>query len=323
VVGGEKVAVLVPKKPSSWTRALHNALEVTFSADVYHLGPAQPLPNLSAYSLVISRLKFRHLAAYERLDWGDCTGMKVHWDEDGFWDALWTDPIHHGLWSKNFPRLGFDLLVVTGARARDYFLQRGIPTEIVHKGFDPGTFHAADVPRKNVIAMYGEHYTSRLLAARGLERAHIPVEHFKVPFTQLAPVLNTYLSSLICTLDVQIRGGTLGRRLSQRVPSLVRGTLPGPEPMLKLFEAAAVGCAPYTDYSPDLEGLGFIDGVTAIIFRDIPELVVKAQHYRDRPEEVRDIGARAAELVANKHTWQHRADALKEILGGISGSSHA
>jgi hypothetical protein len=309
-----RVALLVPEKPSSWTPPLHDVLQRSYGADRYSLGPSDPFPDLCGYDIVLSRLKFRHLASRLTIDWGGCTGLKVHWDEDGFWDGLWTESPYRGLWSDNISRLGFDLLVVTGVRAQEYFRQRGIATEVVHKGYDPVAFVDRDVPRRDAIAMFGQDYRSRTLAKRALVRSGVVVEHVKAPFPRLSSTLNTYLSALICTLDVDIRGGAVGRHFARRVPSLVRGTLPGPEPMLKLFEVAASGCAPYTDFSPDLEELGFIDGVTAIVYQDIPELVEKAGHYQRRPAELRQIGVRASALVAENHTWQHRVDTLLDIL---------
>jgi len=307
-------ALLVPDPPSSWTPPIHAALEQALEAEVVRVAPGVAMPGLGTYRRIVSRLKFRHLAALPEMGWAGSEDLKVHWDEDGFWDGLWTTSPYRGMWSEHIPRLGFNLLVVTGQRSLEHFQERGIPTALLHKGYDPAAFADAAGQRMDVIAMYGQDYPSRVAARSALVRAGIPVTRVKAPFSRLASTLNGYLSVLICTLDVTVRGGRLGRRFVDRVPGLVSGARPGPEPMLKLFEAAACGCAPFTDFSPDLSDLGFVDGETAIIYRDIDELVEKAQHYRKQPDELRMIGARAARLVAEHHTWSHRAEGLARIL---------
>lgn len=311
-----RTALLVPSRPSSWTPPIHEAIRDEFSADIIALAPDDRLPDLREYDLVISRLKFRHLAAMasDRLDWGDSPAFKVHWEEDGFWDGLWSDPSYQGLWTRHLPRLGFDLLVVTGLRTRDYFEDRGIVTRVVHKGFPGGRFRDHEGRREPSLAMYGQDYLARSAARRRLTRGGLPVHRLKAPFDRLPDELRQHLAALVCTLDATVVGGRRLRRIAEIAPSLMVRTAPGPEPMLKLFESAASGCATFTDATPDLEHLGFIDGSTAVVFEDIDDLVAKAEHYFQYPDLLRSIGRAGAELCAQRHTWINRARELRGVI---------
>ena len=314
-----RTALLIPTKVSAWTPPLHASIRTEFAADVHAVPADGLLPDLSSYDLVISRLKFRHLAAMGPIDWGACSAFKVHWDEDGFWDGLWSDPRHRALWSENLPLLGFDLLVVTGERTKDYFEQRGFRTALVHKGFPLGVFSDGDGPRDPSIATYGQDYLSRVLARRRLERARIPIRSIKVPFDGLAAELRGSLAALSCTLDARIVGGRRLEGLARRFPTAFIRTSPGPEPMLKFFESAASGCATFTDSSPDLEDLGFVDGENAIIFADIDDLIDKARTYFEQPHLLRRIGTLGAELCRVRHSWDTRAQELRDRLRPFVG----
>lgn len=309
-----RTALLVPETPSPWTPPLFAALVNEFNAEVFPVAPRGPLPGLRGFDLVISRLKFRHLASMETIDWGDSASFKVHWEEDGFWDGLWSNPIHRGLWSDHFPRLGFDLLVVTGRRTEEYFLDRGIPSIVVHKGFDGERFTDHGRNRKHSIVMYGQDYASRILAQHGLESANHSVVRVKVPFERLSDELNNYLAALACTLDGRVVPGALFRRVAGWFPRTFIRTGPGPEPMLKFFESASSGCATFTDYSPDLAELGFVDGKNALIFSDVDDLVEKADYFMAQPDRLREIGRLGAAHCVEGHTWVTRAFQLRERL---------
>ena len=87
-----------------------------------------------------------------------------------------------------------------------------------------------------------------------------------------------------------------------------------PEPMIKNFEAAASGCAVFMDDVEDLDELGFIDGHTAIIYRDFSELIDKLDYWLSRPSQLERIGLAAAELCAERHTWRYRAQQFVHLI---------
>ena len=309
-----RTALLVPDPPSSWTPPIFAALEAEFSAETFALAPGQPLPDLSGFDLVLSRLKFRHLASMKSIHWHGTGALKVHWDEDGFWDGLWSRSTFQGLWSEHWARIGFDHLVVTGSRAQEYFLERGIPTSTVHKGFSAYDFADVDGHRHRGLAMYGQEYPSRVLARKSLMRAGLPVGHLDVPYARLSEALNSWVAALVCTMDGRVLGGERFEPMARRFPHLFVRTRPGPEPMLKLFEAAASGCGTFTDASPDLAELGFVDGETAIIYEDIDELVDKARHYFSDLDALRTIGRQGSSLCRDRHTWEARARSLRALI---------
>lgn len=309
-----KTALLVPDPPSSWTPPIFAACAAEFSAEVFALTPGQPLPDLRSFDLVVSRLKFRHLAAMESIEWHGIEALKIHWDEDGFWDGLWSQSTHRGLWSENWARLGFDHLVVTGYRAQTYFLERGIPASVVHKGFSANDFDDFGGHRRPGLAMYGQEYPSRILARKSLTRAGLTVRRLDAPYKRLCEALNGWVAALVCTLDARVRGGKRLEPIAQTFPRLVVHEGPGPEPMLKLFESAASGCATFTDASPDLADLGFIDGETVIIYEDIDQLVDKARFYLGDVARLRAIGRRGSILCRERHTWEARASELRVLV---------
>jgi hypothetical protein len=87
---------------------------------------------------------------------------------------------------------------------------------------------------------------------------------------------------------------------------------PGLEVMIKNFEVAASGCAPFFDAIPELAELGFVDGETAFVYSAFDEL---ADRLRETPpEELREVGRRAAQLARERHTWSHR---VEQILAAV------
>ena len=309
-----RTALFVPDAPSAKKRPLHRTLEREFAATVFPLEPGAPFPDVTGFDLVISKLRFRHLAKMDGPSWGATSALRVHWDEDVFHDGLWDESEFRGLWSEWLPSLDFDLIVTTGQRSRDYLTDRGFAAAVVHKGFSEQYFFDEDQDRAVDIAMFGQEYRSRLLARRALTRAGVEVRQVQSPYEQLSDALNRSLASLSCTLDTTLRGGRIMAPLARRLPELLMRTGAAPEPMLKFFESAASGCAPFTDYSPDLEDLGFIDGDTAVVFTDIPELVEKAREYFATPDRLAAIGSQAATLAASRHTWRHRARELRAVV---------
>ncbi len=309
-----RTLVVIPdRKLSVFTPPMHEAWRTGLPATVAPQGPDGSLPSFAQFDVVISRIKFRHLARMSTIDWSDFTGLRVHSDEDGFWDALWSTSPYAGQWQVHIPRHGFDVLVVTGMRAQEHFEAIGIRTLLVHKAYDPANFHDLGQSRSESLVTYGADYPARVIARRLLAREGIDVQRVVAPFTELNRELNKHLACLVCTLDAPDPGGVF-RRLRDRVRRTVPRIGPGPEPMHKLFESVASGCATFTDWSPDLEGLGFIDGENAIFYRTLEELIEKAKHYLARPDELRRIGAAGAVLAIERHTWDRRTIALREGL---------
>lgn len=293
------------------TTPMFNAWVSGLPATIRPADEGRAFTDLSGFDVVLSRMKFRRLAELETIDWGSFEGLRVHSDFDAFNDEFWRASRHRGQWRVHIPRHQFDYLVVTGMRAQEHFESLGIRTILSHKAYDPALFFDEGQSRSHTIVMYGAEYQARILAREALTRAGHRVQRVEAPITQLSSELNRHLAALVCTLDATpLERSWLSFRHFHRGWDI----LPGPEPMLKLFESVAAGCATFTDYSEDLDGLGFVDGENVIIYRDIDELVEKVHHYMAEPQELSRIGRAGARLASERHTWEVRTQQLRGHL---------
>lgn len=297
---------------SSHSRSLVAALAVELEAEVASWTDG-PWPVVRDADVVISFVKFRHLLRAGTISWGSFDGLRVHYDWDALMDAHWHGSPYAGTWAPTLRRQGFDLAVTTGLRARDGLRGQGIDAETIAKAADPA-IRDLGLARPFLYGTFGANYPSRVLMKSELRRAGIEVNAFKVPFVELGAALNQHVAVLTCTLDARIRLPALGLRLYHRAPRAFVDTGDAPEPMLKFFESAAAGAAPFVDWTPDLDGLGFVDGENAIVYRNLKELVERARHYQDDVDALRRIGRSAGELVARDHTWTNRARELRQLI---------
>lgn len=272
-----------------------------------------PWPDASAFDAVISFAKFRHLLRAPDLDWRGFSGLRVHYDWDALHDAHWSHSPYAGAWAPTLTRHRFDLLITTGLRSRDHLRSCGVTAELVHKGFDPAISDLG-LERLKTFGTFGHEYPARVLMRTELRRAGIEAQFFHVPFSALGTRLNEYLGVIMCTFDARLRAPAIGGRLYRYFPRTFVEIGAAPEPMGKLFEVAAAGTAPFVEWTPDLELLGFRDGENAVIYRSLDDLVERALHYRERPEGLREIGRASGRLAAEKHSWTLRARELRTVL---------
>ena len=64
----------------------------------------------------------------------------------------------------------------------------------------------------------------------------------------------------------------------------------------------------------EMEELGFADGKTMVAYGTLEELAEKLKWYAREPQTLRDIGHNALELVRKRHTWEHRAKQIEELI---------
>lgn len=314
-----KVLLVTPGDAArSETRPFITALATALDARIASWTDG-PWPDAADADVVLSFVKYRHLLRAGTVEWRGFDGLRVHYDWDALQDGHWHGSPYAGTWVPTLRRHGFDLAITTGVRARDGLRAQGFDAEVIAKAADPA-IRDLGLERPTLYGTYGYAYPSRALMKAELRRAGIAASAFRAPFAELGSALNRYVAVLTCTLDARLRAPALGRRLYHRAPRLF--VVPGqaPEPMGKLFEVAAAGAAPFVDWTPDLDGLGFVDGETAIVYRDLDELVDRARHYRDDVDALRRIGRAAGALAARRHTWDDRAEAIRELLEGrLSG----
>jgi len=266
----------------------------------------------AAFDAVVVFVRFRFLRDRPPIDWGGFTGRRVLLEHDAVhnYSRLAGDDLF-GAWPPVVERHGFDLLVVSGREVARRLIADGIPSVWVPKGYDDRVFFDLGTTRTG-ICHFGKRYAARAAMLRQLRRADVSVSHVAAPLDQLNEVLNRYESCLVCNMEGTPALGFVGRALQRVVPGALVTVRPGIETMIKNFEVAASGCAPFFDAIPELSELGFVDSETAFIYADFDEL---AERLRGTPqEELREVGRRAALLARERHTWSHR---VEQILAAV------
>ena len=302
--------------------ALHAALDRKFSVTRRFTDDGWPrsmrdLPQFEGHDAVVWFVRFRDLIRQPAFDWNGFAGRRVMYDLDAYQNfSTLVGSRYLGAWPPVYRKHGFDTLVCTGKATRDHLLECGVNAVWVPKAFDPERFHDARQPRHGA-CYFGELYDARDAMLRHLERSGVQVERFRSSFFDLNDHLNRYALCLICNMALEAPLGL--RHLPRLATRLGAARLsPGPEPMLKNFEVAASGCVALCDDIPELADLGFRDGDTMLSYRDFDELVYKIRAHLDAPEDLRRISARAAQLCRARHTWDHRMEALAQVLCGKS-----
>ena len=259
-------------------------------------------------------LKARYLLNGPPLPWKDYSGLKVILDHDALQDYCSGFGTRHlGLWTANIPRLGFDLAVVSGNATASHLSDNGIDAVTLHKGFAQERFRPLGRTRAGICS-FGTPYRARSAMFRTVTNAGIPLVDSSAPYSDLNESLNQYQATLVCNMGAEVRWGKLGRAIERYRPGTLLKLIAAPEPMIKNFEAAASGCAVFMDDVEDLDELGFIDGHTAIIYRDFSELIDKLDYWLSRPSQLERIGLAAAELCAERHTWRYRAQQFVHLI---------
>ncbi|MGH9027244.1 MAG: glycosyltransferase family protein [Acidimicrobiia bacterium] len=299
--------------------ALASALARRFDVSTVPVDRNRPrrvsdVPDYQSYDAFVWRVKFRHLMSEEPFDWQNYEGARLIFDMDAFQNfSAMISRRYLGQFPDVIRRNGFHALVCTGKAVRDQFRSIGINAHWVAKGYDASQIWDENRPYRDGISYFGRHYLARDAMLSYLTRDGIAFTEFRCGWDQLRSQLNQFLGCLVC--NMQIRG-------AQRVPMRVLRALPkrwlrvepGPEAMIKNFEVAAAGCAPINDAIPELADLGFQDGVTMVSYATFPELAEKTRGYLADPAALREIGRRAAALVRSRHTWDHRAGEVEELV---------
>ena len=81
----------------------------------------------------------------------------------------------------------------------------------------------------------------------------------------------------------------------------------------RAFELAAAGACQVADFKEDLTTL-FKPGEEVLTYRDVGELKRLLDHYLQRPDEARAIGANARRRALAEHTLRHRVEAMLAVI---------
>lgn len=266
----------------------------------------------AAYDTVVVFVRFRYLREHAPFDWRGFAGTRVLLEHDAVQNySHIAGGRHLGAWPAEIARHGFDLTIVTGREVARRLEADGVRTAWVPKGYDERSFFDEGTARDGA-CHYGSRYAARAAMLRQLRRAGVRVSHVSAPFEQLNGVLNRYACCVVCNMEGSPAFGPLGRAVQHVAPGALVTVRPGLEVMIKNFEVAASGCAPFFDAIPELAELGFVDGETAFVYSAFDEL---ADRLRETPpEELREVGRRAAQLARERHTWSHR---VEQILAAV------
>jgi Glycosyl transferases group 1 len=270
------------------------------------------IPDYRSLDAVVIFMRYRELLVADAIDWRGYSGLRIQLEHDAHTDPSFESP-WRGTWARTFRRHQFDRLVVSGLRLVEHFESQGVPTSWLPKGFD-GDRRTDLRRRRNGIAHFGTLYRSRRAMLRALERAGTPIPHLVAPYEQLNDALNDFGGVVVCNLDARARGWKFGRALERRWPGTALELGEDVEPMIKTFEVAGAGCAPLLAPSPDLEPLGFIDGETALIWRDFDELARLVRDVSHDSDRLAAVGSAASRLAHARHTWNHRATELADLI---------
>jgi glycosyltransferase involved in cell wall biosynthesis len=265
------------------------------------------------YDAVVVFVRFRYLRAGPPLDWRGFTGTRALLEHDAVQNYSHIAGGHFlRAWPAEIARHGFDLTIVSGREVARRLEADGVRASWVPKGYDERRFHDEGRARSG-ICHFGKRYPARAAMLRHLRRSGVDVQHVAAPPEELNAVLNRYASCVVCNMEGAPALGALGRALQRVAPGALVTVRPGLEPMIKNFEVAASGCTPFFDAIPELAELGFVDGETAFVYSDFDELAERVRG--TPPEELREVGRRAARLARDRHTWSHRVRQILDALG--------
>jgi hypothetical protein len=271
------------------------------------------IPDYKSFNLCIWFVRFRELLPRNPFDWQDFTGLRVMYD----WDVhanyhTMLEPKWIGKWPNVFHKNKFQLLITTSKKCSEFLLEEKINAYWLAKAFDCELFCDKGYKR-NSICYFGNKYLSRRAMLDYLKREKIRIHEFNCKHSELNENLNKYTGCLVCNMG-GIVGTGLKRLIHHFIPSKGIKLEPGFEPMMKIFEIAAAGCAPIADHIEELSDLGFVDGETMVSYNDFDELVEKLRYYEKNIDKLSEIGKQAGKMSQERHAWDHRVEQLDNYL---------
>jgi hypothetical protein len=300
-------------------KGFYDAMEKRFDLRIHFVDDYWPssikdISDYEKYDACIWYVRFRELIEKPAFDWTDFKGLRVMYDEDAHINFhLMADQSHYlGKWPIVFKRQEFQMMICTGKQTRDALISDGVKAHWLPKAYDPSRLFDKKIERSGV-GYFGALYGSRKAMLHYLQRKKIKFNYFHCSDQELNDELNKYTGCLICNMGGKVKPGVLGL-INKIYPSIGIELYPGFEPMLKNFEVAGAGCAPIADWIDELKDLGFEDGKTIISYNSFQELADKLWHYQQKPDVMKEIGFQANLLARERHTWDHRAEELEEIL---------
>lgn len=277
---------------------------------------AHEIAAIANSDVCIMMLAFRDLNRLQAFDWNGYQGARVLYDHDAmnnYW--TWGGKQNFGSRTSLFYRLRFDHFIVNDEPTAEQLRNDGISAEVVWKGFEGSCFHPLGFER-NGLGTFGSPYPSRRATQTALKRKRIRFETFSCAYSELNSQLNRFEAILVTNSSGSARHGSTF--LNWLRPGLgLRFAHGAPDVLGKSFEVAGSGAVLLTDPSPEFDEMGFVHGKTALIYEEIGDVVDVWRKWKDDPESLRRIGTAASQLVHERHTFDHRAQRLREVLEGF------
>ena len=306
-----------PGQQQALNRALARRMEITTVSvhERWHRRITE-IDDYESYDAFLWRVKFRHLANEDPFDWGDYEGARLLYEPDACQNySAVASRQYLGRFPDVVHRNGFQALICTGREVRDRFRADGINAYWIPKGYDADAITYDAHADRAGLCYYGRQYLGREALLAQLRRAEFAYTEVRCSLAELGRRLNRFAGCFICNMEV--RGAErIPMRVLRVVPKQWLSVRPGLEPMAKNFEAAGAGCAPICDDIPELAELGFEDGITMVSYTSFAELVEKISE--STTEDLCQIGRQAAQLAQARHTLDHRAAELEQLI--LSGA---
>jgi len=91
---------------------------------------------------------------------------------------------------------------------------------------------------------------------------------------------------------------------------------------MRIPESTATGSFLLTEWVPDIEKAGYVDGVHLVTYKTMDEAIEKAHYYLENEQERELIAKTGMEFTLANHTYKHRAEKiLSTIFGDKNGTS--
>jgi len=273
------------------------------------------------FDCLIAFLRFRYLCVQK----GVFDGIRlpiIMLEHDAVQNFMESSP-HRGKWTEYLSDKRIDLIVVSGLTVCERLQEMGFPAFYLPKGgasdflgyrnsysrflcifgssqqgyvYDPrkalfDRLKPVDLVDKIGYRLGGGFVKLRQFLAPQDER--LPIHRLRFKYKDMPRILSSYSGLIICDYGLS-------------------------EPMIKHFEASALGLVPIRDseMKEEVERLGYKDGKSMILYETCDDLLTKLEYYGQHLDELHRIqdGAREA---ARANTWEARAMALREYLEGF------
>ena len=236
---------------------------------------------------------------FENSEWlTSLNGPKVIIEHDGYINFMHKSVYGSREWTKLHRRTGYDLLLCSGKRITEMFLEDNVPCEWLPKGYSDyfmdhenslsGTIGYFDRPMAEWKDEKEQpYYRSRHQMTKYIRANCSKIRSIKCTYRTFPHTLSKY--SAVCLNDACMK-----------------------EPMAKHFECAAVGCVPIRDPQPELLELGY-DERSMITYESFDELKEIVSYYTKNPDQLIPM-QKATREVTSPHTWRKRVEQAKDIM---------